>query len=225
MPLSAPSWQSELPVSGFEPAVVALPLGATSARPIVVVVHGEGDRAEWQCGSFRGLVGGNVFVVCPRGARLGESELYGLGNFDDRIAELRAALAALKARFGAHVAKSSVLLVGYGEGAALAAELLRQEPSFFARVALVNAEPSVLTPSAAKIFAERGGKRLLLFCTTEACAEDGVQRALWITRAGALAKTSKASVGPYLDPPFVDALRRELPWLLEGDSRFAFPRR
>ena len=65
--LAAPSWRVDLPLNGFEPASVALPLGSTSPRPIVVVVHGERDRAEWQCGSFRGLLGGQVFIVCPRG--------------------------------------------------------------------------------------------------------------------------------------------------------------
>ncbi len=222
-PLDAPSWRVELPVDGFEPAVVALPLGARAPRPIVVVLHGERDKAEWQCGSFRGLFGGQVFIVCPRGVR-GEGGTYGLGRFDDRIAELRGGLAALKARFGAHVAKSSVVLVGYGEGAALAAELLRQEPSFFARVALVNGEPAALTPSAAKIFAERGGKRVLVFCTTDACHEEASQRALWLSRSGAQAKIAKASVGPYLDAAFVDALRGELPWLLDGDARFTSSR-
>jgi pimeloyl-ACP methyl ester carboxylesterase len=50
-------------------------------------------------------------------------------------------------------------LVGYAEGARVAADLARQEPSFFARVALVNGDPASLTPSAIKIFGERGGKR------------------------------------------------------------------
>ena len=220
-PLVAPGWRVELPVKGFGPATVALPLGATGPRPIVVVLHGARDRAEWQCGSFRGVLGGHVFIVCPQGiAQSAEGGLYGLGSFDDSVAELRAGLAALKARYGAHVAPSPVLLIGYGEGAAVAADLARQEPAFFARVALVNGNPASLTPSAAKIFAEHGGKRMLFFCAEAECDASGAERALLLTRVGLAAKSVKAEVGPYLDQGFTDALRGQVPWLVEGDTRW-----
>ena len=224
-PLSASSWRTELEVKGFGPATLALPLGATSPRPIVVVLHGARDRAEWQCGSFRGLMGGRVFILCPQGVlATGEGGLYGLGSVDDSVAELRAGLLALKARFGAHVAPSPIVLIGYAEGAAVAADLARQEPSFFARVALINGNPAAFSPSATKIFAERGGKRLLFFCLDEACESNGSERALLLTRAGAAAKAVKADVGPYLDARFVDALRPEVPWLLDGDARLSKPK-
>lgn len=221
-PLSAPAWRSQLEVKGFGPATVALPLGATSPRPIAVVLHGARDRAEWQCGSFRGVLGGGVFILCPQGLQSEQAGLYGLGSFDDTEAELRAGLAALKARFGAHVAPSSVLLIGYGEGAAVAADLARQEPAFFARVALVNGNPALLTPSAIKIFAERGGKRVLMVCShgQAACDADATQRAVLLTRAGVGAKSATLEVGPYLDQRFTDALKGLLPWLVEGEARW-----
>jgi len=220
-PLSAPSWRIELPVKGFGPATLALPLAATSPRPIVVVLHGAHDRAEWQCGSFRGLLGGSVFILCPQGiVAPGAGGFYGLGNVDDSVAELRAGLAALKARFGAHVAASPIVLIGYAEGAAVAADLARQEPAFFARVALVGGNPAAFSASATKIFAERGGKRVLFFCTDESCDTIGGERALLLTRAGVAAKSVKTDAGPYLDQRFVDALRGQVPWLVEGDARF-----
>lgn len=221
VPLTAPSWTTQLAVKGFGPATVALPLGATGPRPIVVVLHGARDRAQWQCGSFRGVLGGHVFILCPQGiAQSAEGGLYGLGSFDDSVAELRAGLAALKASYGAHVAPSPVLLIGYAEGAAVAADLARQEPAFFARVALVNGDPARLTPSAAKIFAEHGGKRMLFFCADAECDANGVSRALLLTRVGLAAKSVKAEVGPYLDQRFTDALRAQVPWLVEGDTRW-----
>jgi predicted esterase len=222
--LTAPGWRVELPVVGFGPATLALPLAATRPRPIVVVLHGARDRAEWQCGSFRGLLGGQVFILCPQGQAV-EAGLYGLGSVDDAEAELRAALRALKARYGAHVAPSPILLIGYAEGADVAADLARQEPSFFSRVALLRGNPSVLSSSGAKIFAERGGKRVLFFCTDAACEQAGAERAQSLTRAGVAAKAVRRELGPYLDPPFIDALRGEMTWLLEGDARFAAARR
>jgi pimeloyl-ACP methyl ester carboxylesterase len=225
-PLVAPSWRTELQVKGFGPATLALPLGATTPRPIVVVIHGARDRADWQCGSFRGLLGGRVFILCPQGVlQSGQGGLYGLGSFDDSVAELRAGLSALKVRFAGHVAPSPVLLIGYGEGAAVAADLARQEPSFFARMALINGKPSAFTPSAIKIFAERGGKRVLFFCTDDDCDANGTQRALLLTRARVPAKSLKRDVGPYFDQRFSDALRGELPWLVEDDARWGRPAR
>lgn len=223
-PLTARSWRAELDVKGFGAATVALPLGATKARPIVVVLHGARDRPEWQCGAFAGLLGGRAFILCPRGPEI-EAGLYGLGSVDDSEAELRASLSALKARFGAYVAPSPVLLIGYAEGADVAADLARQEPSFFARVALLKGGAAAFSSTSAKVFAERGGKRVLFFCADEPCERDGAARALLVTRAGATAKSVRHELGPYLDAPFIDALRSELPWLLEGDPRFSSARR
>jgi pimeloyl-ACP methyl ester carboxylesterase len=220
LPLDAPTWRIDLPVTGFGAANVALPLGATTPRPIAVVLHGAADRPDWQCGSFRGVLGGKLFILCPRGIAAAEPGRFDLGSVDHSAAELRAALAALKARFGTHVATSPVLLIGYGEGARLAAELARQEPSFFARVALVNGEPAAFTPSAGSVFALRGGKRVLFFCTNARCDDSAVSRALLLTRAKVPAKSVRHDVGPYLDAPFTAALSRELPWLLDGDARF-----
>lgn len=225
-PLRAASWREELPVAGFGTAIVALPLGATAPRPVAVVLHGERDRPDWQCGSFRGLLGGNVFILCPRGASMSGSDgLDEFTSFDAASSELRAALASLKNRYGAHVAAGSIALFGYAEGAALAIDLARQEPSFFARVALIGKSPAQLSPTASKTFAERGGKRVLLFCVDDSCAEASQERALWLTRAGVKVKAVRASVGPFLDPPFIDALRAETRWLLEDDARFGAPRR
>jgi poly(3-hydroxybutyrate) depolymerase len=220
-PLSAPSWTVELEAKGFQPASVALPLGATTPRPIAVVLHGAADRPEWQCGTFRGLLGGRVFILCPAGmARPELAPRLGLGNVDETATELRALLAELKQRFGPYVAPSPILLIGYAEGAALAAELARQEPSFFARVALVGGDPTALSPTAAAVFAIKGGKRMLFFCTSPACQGDGVQRALLLTRRGISAKSVQHEVGPYLDDAFVSALRGDLPWLVEDDARW-----
>jgi pimeloyl-ACP methyl ester carboxylesterase len=221
-PLTASSWRVALDVPGFGAASLAVPLGATAPRPIVVVLHGQHDEAEWQCGSFRGVVGGSVFVLCPSGQAQGGQ--HGWGSVDETAAELRAGLGALKRRFGGHVAKGAIALIGYGAGGEVAAELARQEPSFFARLALVEGDPSAFSPTASKIFAERGGKRVLFFCTSSACDDRGAERATLLGRRGVAAKSVKRDVGPYLDKLYTDALKGEITWLLEGDARFARPR-
>jgi poly(3-hydroxybutyrate) depolymerase len=219
-PLAGGSWRVELAVKGFGPASVALPLGAVTPRPIVVVLHGAADRADWQCGSFRGVLGDKVFIVCPQGVAAGDSGRFALGSVEDTSAELRAALAALKARFGKHVAPSPVVLIGYAEGAAMAVELARQEPSFFARLALVQGEPAALTPTTATVLSQRGAKRVLFFCTNAACDDNAVTRALLLRRARVEARAVRKDVGPFLDERFTAALAPEVSWLLEDDARF-----
>ena len=220
-PLSAPSWRIQLQVVGFGPATVALPLGESTPRPIAVVLHGAADRAEWQCGSFRGVLGGRLFIVCPQGKPLPEpGGRFGLGNPDETSAELRAALKALKARFAGHVAPGPVLLIGFAEGAGHALELARQEPSFFSRVAVVAGNPAAFSSSAASVFTRNGGKRLLFVCTSVACEGDGAMRSLWVKRAGGSAKSVRHEVGPFLDAAFTTAIKGDFGWLLEGDSRF-----
>jgi hypothetical protein len=50
-------------------------------------------------------------------------------------------------------------------------------------------------------------------------------RTTLLNRAGASAKAVKRDVGPFLDQRFTDALKEDLSWLLEGDTRFAKLRR
>src|SRR5687768_13700772 len=40
-------WLITMPVEGFRDARVTVPQGATEPRPVVVALHGAGDRPEW----------------------------------------------------------------------------------------------------------------------------------------------------------------------------------
>jgi pimeloyl-ACP methyl ester carboxylesterase len=207
-------------VSGYGSATLALPLGASTPRPIAVVLHGEDDRPDWQCGSFRGLLGGGIFILCPRGAPSARSARFTWGPVEAAGAELRAALAALKERYSGHVAAGPILLIGFGRGGEVAAQLARQEPSFFARVALIDSDAYALSSSAAAIFSQRGGRRVLFFCTSASCDDKAATRALLLSRANVPTRAVRKPVGPYLDAAYTAALAPELRWLLEGDARF-----
>jgi hypothetical protein len=54
-------------VPGFPEAVVAPPLETSEARPVVVVLHGMGDRPEPHCEAWRAVTRAHAFVLCPRG--------------------------------------------------------------------------------------------------------------------------------------------------------------
>src|SRR6187402_2399597 len=57
----------DLPVPGYGTAVVSVPLGAREPRPVVLALHGNYDRPEWQCEVWRTITGGFPWVLCPRG--------------------------------------------------------------------------------------------------------------------------------------------------------------
>jgi predicted esterase len=128
-PLTAPQPLAKLPVAGFGEAVVSLPLGATRRRPIVLALHGNFDRPEWQCDVWRGITGGDVFVLCPRGIPRRdvpkELDRWEWGSLAKTRAELVAALAALRARYPEHLSEGPLIFTGFSLGAILGASLIR----------------------------------------------------------------------------------------------------
>ncbi|HEY1532616.1 MAG TPA: hypothetical protein VGF76_01315, partial [Polyangiaceae bacterium] len=66
-PLANVSWLEELPLEDGNLAYVMPPIGAREPRPLMVGVHGAGDRADWDCGGWRLGASEYPFVVCPQG--------------------------------------------------------------------------------------------------------------------------------------------------------------
>jgi hypothetical protein len=58
---------TNLGVIGFPEAVLSVPNGATSPRPLLIVLHGTSDRPDWNCDAWRHITGAQGFVLCPRG--------------------------------------------------------------------------------------------------------------------------------------------------------------
>jgi hypothetical protein len=130
-PLSAANELAVLAVPGFRDAVVSLPLGATSPRPIALALHGNFDRPEWQCEVWRRITRGQVFVLCPRGIPRSDVpkdlDRWEWGSLAKTKSELVAALAALRARYPEHVKSGPVIFTGFSLGAILGARLI-QDP-------------------------------------------------------------------------------------------------
>ena len=215
----------ELEVEGFDSVSVSVPLGATEPRPILVAMHGAGDRPEWQCGTWRGIADNRGFVVCPRGILHPgfppSAPRYTWKDSATTSLELRAALRAVKARFGDYVAPGPVVLTGFSLGAAHAVQLLRQEPSFFSRVVLVEGGTQGWSATLGTAFATNGGKRVLFVCTQPAC-RPGALTALQLTkRGGAQAELLDAgNLGHVLDGRAAAAIKPRFEWLVEGDPRW-----
>jgi len=174
-PLAASGWLVDLELPGFGKAALAVPLGATGPRPIVIALHGSADRPEWVCGAFRSIAGPAPFVLCPRGVERSDFSApdlrYSFGPPETTARELRAALTELKRKFGAYVAPGPVVFAGFEIGADQAAWIARQEPAFFARVVLVAPDKDTWPSSLAATFGREGGQRALFVCGSPCRAE------------------------------------------------------
>lgn len=221
-PLNADSWLVELTVSGFAPASVSVPLGAREPRPVLIALHGASDRPEWQCGTWTGITRARGFVLCPRGvARKEEPERFGWASNEQVEKELRAALAALKARFGRHVAGGPVVLAAFDSGVPPAIAIAKQEPSFFSRLVLVGVGPDLVNAGVAGVLAKGGGRRVMLVCSDPACKRDAERYDLFIHSAGIENKLVDAGdFGRLLDGRVSKAIESELPWLVNGDPLY-----
>jgi hypothetical protein len=208
---------------GGELGLVMVPVGARHPRPAVLVVP-NGEPLRPLCERLRAATEAGVFVLCSSLQGL-EQPVAGPSSPESRLprasvleARLRQTLRAAKKRFGQHLDAGSVVLVGLGSAAARAAALARSEPSFFSYVLLVG-EPIIWTPVHAQVFAERGGRALVLGCVRGPCEGVAGQRAVLTTRLGARAKVALVDSSEGWQSPGI--LAEQLRWLTEADPRFA----
>ncbi|MCL2724520.1 MAG: hypothetical protein FWD69_08800 [Polyangiaceae bacterium] len=101
-PLSGHPWIVELVEEhpGRAPTklgFVTVPLGARERRPVVIALHGGGDRPEWACSEWVAVVSAYPFIVCPRGP--GGDEGLSWSHPSDTNARIARALAAARAIF------------------------------------------------------------------------------------------------------------------------------
>jgi hypothetical protein len=218
-PLSASSWLAALDVPEFGMALASVPLGARTPRPVLIAIHGDADRPEWQCGSYRHVTRRKAFVLCPRGV-LRADQRFTLGTPADTARELREALPVLKARFGAHVAAGAVVLAGLGPSVEHAIDLALKEPSFFSYLLLVDGSVRRFDLPAMARFGQAGGRRVLVVCSVSACDTDVEARLSALKPAGVATRVVHVERGRGLDTEMVARLQKEFAWLVAKDARW-----
>lgn len=187
-------------------AELQVPVGARRARPLALVIdapEGHGRLCDETARAAK-----EAFVLCP------DLAAWGPIAWDESRRLLRNWLARTKKRFGAHLAPGSVVLVARGSMTGLAMNLMREEPSFFERVVLIDG----VGPSStlATLFAERGGKKLMLLCSTEECRRRSSASLVFARRAGVAVRDAvfEGRLGA------VPALGKHWSWLVQGDERW-----
>ncbi len=219
-PLAAASDLVALDVPGFAPAVVSVPRGATEPRPLVVALHGNFDRPEWQCEVWRAATAGYPFILCPRGVPRRDAPKaldrweYSMPKFE---AELDAAVAALRQRFAEYSVDGPIVYVGFSLGAILGTTIIMKSPARYPRALLVEGGLGALTMQSAKRYRARGGERLLLACGQKECARRSRLLVKMLEQQGVGAHlVDGGNIGHTYDGTIAEGVAREWPWLVEG---------
>jgi predicted esterase len=220
-----PGFFEGLPVAGHPDAWLSLPTNATSRRPVVIVVHGMGDRPDWQCGGWRRATAEQAFVLCPRGKHDANQSTkddwrYTLEGGKALLAYIDAALDALAARYSAYVDTSRPLLAGFSLGASEVLALAVQDPQRFPRVALVEGATGAWPPARIDTFRAAPGARVLFGAGQKANEAIAKTTAKQLNDRGLEARVVFAPVGHTFDPPLEDAVLGELAWFVDGDDRW-----
>ncbi len=216
---------TNLPIPGFPEAVVSVPNGATSPRPVIIVLHGSGDRPDWNCDAWRHVTGARGFVLSLRGQYVPAESTKNDRRYTHRggpylRAHVDAALEALAARFAGYADIERPLLAGFSLGATEVAELAIGAPARFPRVALIEGGHSVWNAVTIRSFAAEE-RRVLFGCGSTWCVPLAKAAALRLEKGGVQARAVSASVGHTIDRPLQEAIMTELSWFLQDDPRWA----
>jgi predicted esterase len=168
-PLSGVAWIERLELEGGHEAFVCPPIGAREPRPVIVAVHGAGDRAEWSCGGWRMVAGQYAFVVCPQGMKV-DSMRFAWDSAETIRRRVESALSAARARFGQYFAEGPTLYAGFSQGATLAGATLLDPAQSFPFVVLAEGGYGLVQNRAflGKLKAH-GVESVLLACGTPGC--------------------------------------------------------
>jgi predicted esterase len=212
----------ELEVPGYLPALVAAP-NAGEKRPLVVATHGAGGTPDAYCNALPALLDGSAFVLCPRGKRVSRFEPEGGGFYypDHRalLAEVEAALAAFRGKYGDRADLERPVYFGFSQGAAMGALVLPRLP--FRAAILVEGGYDVFTVALARGFHAAGGERVLFGCGQATCAAKARTSIGYVERGGVAARLAYAQgAGHSFGGAVMAEVAAALPWLLEGDARF-----
>ncbi|MBI4950853.1 MAG: hypothetical protein HY908_02385, partial [Myxococcales bacterium] len=227
--LEAPEPLVDLPVPGHRAALVALPLGATGSRPVLVATHGALGHARPHCELWQAVVGARAFVLCPRGARMAPAlpdDAYGhfYPGHPKLADEVTHALAALAARYGAHVDLAAPVYVGFSQGANMGALVLPSHPAHFARALLIEGgvgEHQEWNVAVAEQLRLRGGVRVVLACGRYKCAQAALRTEPLLRRGGLDTELVYVGTGGHrIDGDMAPALAAAFGRLVADDPRF-----
>jgi dienelactone hydrolase len=221
-PLAEAGTLIDLEVPEFREAVVAVPARSTQPKPVVLALHGNYDRPEWQCEVMRDITKAYSFILCPRGiprrdAAKSENR-WEYGSIQQLKREIDAGLSAMRSRFAGHVAEGPIVFTGFSLGAILGRAIVTAEPDRFPRVVFTEGGGDGWN---FKQFKQGGGLRVVFGCAQNGCAAARRNAARQASLAGVEVHIADGgNIGHTYDGKVARAIQAEWTWLVEGDERW-----
>lgn len=212
----------DVPIEGRKPAVVALPVGATGKKPVLVAAHGRDDNAEPLCDMWRGVVGERGFVLCPRGIpSQNRPGSFTYASHTELANEIDDAVAALRAKYPDHVDEGSLVYAGFSLGSFQGVRVVASDPQKTPRVVLIEGGHDPWSDDLIESFADGGGQRVL-FVTGQQTNYDRSRRvAKELEQAGIASRVVHAEGAGHVYTGDIEARVREaFDWVVEGDARW-----
>jgi dienelactone hydrolase len=163
-----PRGLESLPVPGFKTAVFVSPARQDNPPwPVVLILHGNFDRPEWECEWWAASAKAEGWLLCPRGIpRTDVPRSYDRWTFTGStpvVKESHAALDALASRFPKLLKEQDALYVGFSLGAILAARVMLDCRLRFTAAALVEGGDAI-DYSQMRALARKGLSRVAFLC-------------------------------------------------------------
>lgn len=212
-------------VAKGEVAWISVPVGAREPRPVIVGVHGAGDRADRSCSAWRAVVAEHAFVVCPQSnfAHPEWANTFVWGSAAAIGAQADRAVEAVRARYGAWMSEGPRIYGGWSQGGSLAAQVVSARRGAYDRVVLVEVGHTTLDADAvAASFVAAGVERSVVACESAKCRSfaQGFERAA--RRRRLPARLADAGLRHHwFDEPVYRVLAPQMVWLVQDDARFA----
>jgi len=186
-----PTEPFELVVDGYASAVVVPPQSATPPPwRLIVVLHGNFDRPEWECDTWSRVARARGWLLCTRGVPRDDAD-PALERWTYRTArevgkEAAAAAAALRAVHPGLVADEGAILIGFSLGAHMAWKVAAAGYAPIFEHLVFGEGGWFVTEDVAQRAVDRGVRRVLFLCGDQTRCVDSLPQPerIW-SRAGA----------------------------------------
>ncbi len=223
LPPLAGEWLEPLADGGGDAAFVAVPIGTTAKRPLVVALHAALDHPRMACLEWRAMFGPEPFIVCPHGEKLGS--VYAWGDPKKLRASIERAVAAAEYKFPKRIDRAGAVWASYSQSGMLAAHALASPGMGFRYAVFFEGVPH--DDRALPKVLQGVGVRRALFVN---------QQGGWSYRHAAAAKSlgprieakhvliGDGSMGHFIRGETLERMHEELPWLIAGDADWSTAR-
>lgn len=209
-PLQAAQPQIQLELPDTPPTSLVIPRGITAKAPLVVILGGPSATLQARCTTWAAALPSVHFVLCQAVRSVDRSSREPTSRADEKpvldvtgeaARALKTAFRAVKRRFGAYVDGETVSLVGVDDGASLVPALMRQSPTFFPRLALIEQGFDAWSAVDSARLSEVHRAKVLLVCSSESCSTSATRVAVTLKSSG----TAVELLGGSANPPGADS--------------------